>query len=235
MNSFNQLASWILMSLGTSMIILFVCISRLQRILPVEPGRSRFLAIQGSKGLGFNLLKAFAFGLILVLVVGSLLIFIKSYWLFDSFWFSPLLEESAKIIVTGYLFTQIIQQGLSEISSARARTFTIGSFGLYGMTLGIGFGLGESLLYSLEVPRILLLRGVTSIVLHGITGAIGGRFLATRMLGKTCFFCGATAIGLHIGYNFLVTLNFPYSYFIFFLLLFFASQILRMFQFQEST
>jgi RsiW-degrading membrane proteinase PrsW (M82 family) len=234
MNSLSQLASWILLSLGTSMIILFVCLSRLQRILPNEPGTTKFLAIQGAKGLGLNLLKAFAVGLLLVLGVGGLLILLRRVWIFDSFWFSPILEESSKILAISLVFSPVIQQGLSEISSARARTFTMGSFGLYGMTLGIGFGLGESLLYSLEMPRILLLRGVTSIVLHGITGAIGGRFLATRMVGKTCYFCGATAIGLHIGYNYLVSLSFPYSYLVFFVLLFFATQILRMFQFQEQ-
>jgi len=235
MGSFSQVGAWILMSLGTSGILFFVSLSRFRRALPARSGTRGWWPVAGESNLGLGVLVAGGSGLLAVLLLGGLFLAFRGFWLLRNPLFGPLVEELGKILVLGLVLAPRMERGMSEVSSARVRTFAIGTMGLYGLAMGIGFGLGEAILSSLDSPNTLLLRGVTSIILHGITGALGSRFISTRSLGKACWKCPVVAVLLHGGYNYLVGLIFPFSYLVFFLLLFFAVQLLRMFNFQDDS
>ena len=234
MNGYASLASWILMSLGTSGMLLFVCLNRFRRALPPDGKAGRFFGVSGEPELGIRIATSFLLGLGGVIVTGFILLLFRNTNLLRNPVLGPFFEESMKLALLALFITPHLSRGLNRVSAVRLRTFAIGFMGINGMALGIGFGLGEAILYALDEPRLLLLRGVSSIVLHALTGAIASRYLATRAVSIGCWKCPLVATGLHLLYNFLVLQTFPLNYLVFFVLLFFAMQILRMFSFQEE-
>lgn len=229
----SSVASIFMMSMGTCTILFFVCFMRLRRTLPTTEKRT-FLGIAGDSSFGVQLILSFVAGLLLVIVAGLALELIGSLVLYADNWVSPLIEETFKFAVLWLVASAKMRKDLQNVSEARQTSFAIGSGAARGMALGIGFGLGETILYALDNPELLLLRSVSAMVLHALTGAIIGRFTATIILGKTCWRCLIMILGAHYLYNFLLLQEFPFSYFVFLLLYLLSAITVRFFSFQEK-
>ena len=232
MTNLSQLASWLLMSLGASLMLLVVGVGRLRRSLPQAEGERSLFGLAGEPLLLVRLLVSFAAGLGAVLLVGLIFLGTRSFSLFRNPILAVLLEETVKAAVLLLVSSGPVSRAMNRVSAAHTRTLTIGLSAACGMTLGMGFGLGESILYAADSPGLLLLRGVSSVVLHSLSGALLGRWAATRLLGKTCWLCLLAALLLHGAYNLLVSLDFPYSYLVFLLLAAFAMRVIRFFGYQ---
>lgn len=234
MKGISQLASWILMSIGASGILLFVSLGRYKRSLPPGEGEKTLLGVNGAPKLGSRLLLSFALGLGAVFVVGFLFLLLRAFAAFRHPIFAVFIEESVKALALFLLLPAPMRRGINSLASSHVRTFAIGFGAINGLALGMGFGLGEAILYSLDSPGLLLLRGVSSIVLHSLSASLLGRWIATGVLGKTCWYCPLAALLLHASYNLIVGLDFPYNYFAFLLLAAFAMRVLSFFGWQEN-
>ena len=87
---------------------------------------------------------------------------------------------------------------------------------IFGITIGIGFGIEENLLYLIELNQesnspwlIMLIRSFSTCLMHGLTtGIIGFSFTLSRKikwLGLVSIPIGLiTAVGIHGSYNYLI-------------------------------
>lgn len=98
-----------------------------------------------------------------------------------SFFVAGLVEEGIKTAVVSLTMTKD-QRGKEKVQIPRLHPL------LAGIVTAVGFGFGENILYLFGPPSHLILRGVTAVALHAVTGGMIGYFLWKREGGRGFLF-----------------------------------------------
>ncbi|KGE73818.1 PrsW family intramembrane metalloprotease [Spirochaeta lutea] len=239
----STLVSQFSLALGGALVLSLLLWIRLRRILADPQKRPGYIA--GDVPIWMYVLGALGIGLLTVLIVGGILQGLNWFqpftftgarlsqrysirefsptWstvqsLIAMFLRSAALEELVKVFLIWLITRGLTTRAYSVLAPSQRSTFITVVPVFLGFIFGIGFGAGETLLFALGNFQLLVLRGSTAVILHGVTAGIAARSIPARELGLRSWAWIAAAMGIHWLYNLLLALPSPFNYLVFVLL-----------------